>query len=314
MTTMTAKPSPRPRPAPVSAHPGPLIPAVAVKVAYRGGVYCFHVTTGAQSWEGVLEAPNAEVAFLEVFREIRCCNAHAGGAVRALTTFGPDSCVWQYADDLAAIGCLIERPKFVDLPLMRAASAGLAEFIAREIPAVGVGEELAVATDGSVRKNCSGRGWLAADGRYGIRGQRSYSTPGSQAVLVAELTAIGDAVRSLKTSPLSILCDSKTAVAVCQRWMAGDHTLPMGSPASVGGQPNPLAAVKDVIHQNRARLSVQWVKGHSGDPLNEGADALARLASRYSRGDSGLTRTEYVSRAAGLADSFAAEFSRRRCA
>ncbi len=125
MTTMTAKPSPRPRPALVSAHPGPPIPAAAVKIAHRGGAYYFYVTTGAQSWEGVLQAPNAEVAFLEAFREIRCCNAHAGGVLRALTTFGPASRVWQYADDLAAIGCLIERPKFVDLPLMRAAAAGL---------------------------------------------------------------------------------------------------------------------------------------------------------------------------------------------
>jgi broad specificity phosphatase PhoE len=32
-----------------------------------------------------------------------------------------------------------------------------------------------------------------------------------------------------------------------------------------------------------------WAKGHRGEPLNEGADALARLASRYATGTSELT-------------------------
>ena len=54
------------------------------------------------------------------------------------------------------------------------------------------------------------------------------------------------------------------------------------------------------------------MKGHCGDPLNEGADALARLASRYARGDDDLTPKEYDRRAAGLAASFAAEFAGRR--
>jgi hypothetical protein len=57
-----------------------------------------------------------------------------------------------------------------------------------------------------------------------------------------------------------------------------------------------------------------WAKGHQGEPLNEGADALARLASRYAAGTSELTNAEYHRRAADLAKSFAAEFNRIRAA
>ncbi|MFN6544543.1 hypothetical protein [Mycolicibacterium nivoides] len=44
--------------------------------------------------------------------------------------------------------------------------------------------------------------------------------------------------------------------------------------------------------------------------MNEGADALARLGSRYRRGDADLDEDEYHRRAAGIAQAFAAEFRR----
>lgn len=64
------------------------------------------------------------------------------------------------------------------------------------------------------------------------------------------------------------------------------------------------------IYVERERIELRWVPGHSGDPLNEGADALARLGSRYRRGDADLDDDEYCRRASGIAQAFAAEFRR----
>ena len=64
------------------------------------------------------------------------------------------------------------------------------------------------------------------------------------------------------------------------------------------------------IHAEGSRITLRWVPGHCGEPLNEGADALARLASRYRRGDRDLNDDEYRCRAAGIAKGFAAGYRR----
>lgn len=48
--------------------------------------------------------------------------------------------------------------------------------------------------------------------------------------------------------------------------------------------------------------------------MNEGADALARLASRYALGDNALDGAEYHRRAEDLAATFSREFNRARTA
>jgi hypothetical protein len=48
-----------------------------------------------------------------------------------------------------------------------------------------------------------------------------------------------------------------------------------------------------LIYAQRDRLTSVWAKGHRGEPLNEGVDAFARLASRYATGTSELTKAEY---------------------
>lgn len=47
--------------------------------------------------------------------------------------------------------------------------------------------------------------------------------------------------------------------------------------------------------------SFSSMRGHACGSLNERADALARLASRYRRGDRDLNDDEYRRRAAGIA-------------
>jgi broad specificity phosphatase PhoE len=68
-----------------------------------------------------------------------------------------------------------------------------------------------------------------------------------------------------------------------------------------------------LIYAQRDRLTSVWAKGHRGEPLNEGVDAFARLASRYATGTSELTKAEYHRGAArrGTASTAFAERVRR---
>lgn len=308
---MTAKPFPRPRPSrPQPVRTDPPFPSVAVKVAAAATAYRYFATTGERSWHGVITAPTREVALLDIITTIHA-EIGAGRPLRFLLTVPPYNRIWQHRNELATLGYLIERGTLQDQPLLTAASAGLDATAPADPPAAtitGVRPALTVATDGSVRKSCTGLGWLASNGRYGLRGARHpVSAIGPQAVLLAELGAIGDAVLSLSAHPLTLISDSTEAVAMVHQWMAGHDILPAGYPNT--GKPGSLVAARHQIYTARDRLSCRWAKGHRGEPLNEGADALARLASRYVRGDSGLTDSDYRHRAAGLAQGFSEAFA-----
>jgi ribonuclease HI len=133
-------------------------------------------------------------------------------------------------------------------------------------------------------------------------------------VLIAELRAINDAVRVLPYRRLTVLTDSRAAQDMVRRWIVGDDVLPTGyNTERCPGLEDLVQAQRRIrIHQNR--IDVQWVPGHHGEPLNEGADALARLASRFARRDSGLTAEEYRHRTEGIAEAFSSEFRRRHTA
>lgn len=132
--------------------------------------------------------------------------------------------------------------------------------------------------------------------------------------LIAELRAINDAVRTLPYRRLTVLTDSRSAQDMVRRWIVGDAVLPTGYTAERCAEPEDLvqAQRRMRIHQNR--IDVQWVPGHQGGLLNEGADALALLASRFASQDSGLTAEEYRQRAVGIAEAFSSEFRRRHTA
>lgn len=98
---------------------------------------------------------------------------------------------------------------------------------------------------------------------------------------------------------------------MARKWMAGQQILPEGYSTQRGsGKLAGLVVAQRRLHRNASRLDIRWTRSHQGEPLNEGADALARLASRYIRGNSGLSAADYRRRAKGLADAFAAEFRR----
>lgn len=292
--------------------------AVAVQ-AIDGGGYAFNAVErlDEESWSGTVEAPNSDVAHLEVFERLRALLDPAD-RIRFLVSLDRTSQIWKHPRELRAAlpGCTAQGPSSADTPLMVAARAGLPP---AWVPLAPVArdqlsrEPLTVATDGSVReRKFTGYGWLASDGHHGLHGGlHSPKIVGKKAALVTELRAINDAVRNITNRRLNLLCDSRLAIDIVQRWMRGEDVLPDGYTTERDkGATAGLVIARNRIRFHRDRITISWVPGHRGEPLNEGADALARLGSRYVVGDSGLSPDEYRRRARGLADGFAREFNR----
>ncbi|MFZ2242573.1 MAG: hypothetical protein WAV90_23995 [Gordonia amarae] len=93
------------------------------------------------------------------------------------------------------------------------------------------------------------------------------------------------------------------------RWKSGDNALPRGYTTERAVGIAGLVEAQRRVRKHRNRIDIQWIRGHDGHLLNEGADALAKLARRYRLPGSGLTESEYHRRAEGLADSFASAFA-----
>lgn len=292
--------------------------AVAVQ-AIDGGGFAFNAVErlDEEGWSGTVEAPNCDVAHLEVFERLRA-EIDPEDRLRFLASPDGKSQIWQHPHELKAAlpGCSVRGPSSADAVVMAAAKAGLPP---EWVPLAPVRrdqlarEPLTVATDGSVReRKFTGYGWLAANGRHGVHGaQYSPKIIGKKTALVAELRAINDAVRNVANRRLNILCDSRFAIDIVQRWMHGEDVLPDGyTTEREKGATAGLVAARNRIRFHRDRITISWVPGHRGEPLNEGADALARLGSRYAAGASGLTPGEYRQRAIGIADGFSEEFNR----
>jgi ribonuclease HI len=290
----------------VRPRPSESIAVVVAEVDFR---YRYAAVGELRSCSGVTAAPNAEIAVLDAIDAI--CAGHCDDArIRFVVNLRCGSPLWPYAQNIAdgTTGYWIERASRADRLLIEAAAARLQQDCMA--PPVDLGS-VVVATDGSVRSENAGFGWVASSGDYGVSGYRSSSKRvGTDPVLVAELCAIGDAVSGLPRRHLTVLTDSRSAIAMVNRWKKGDGVMPAGYPAEQPGRKHCLHSTRRSIHLNRDRINVQWVRGHCGQPLNEGADALAGLGSRYRRGDRDLDNDEYRRRAAGIAQAFAAEFCR----
>lgn len=128
-----------------------------------------------------------------------------------------------------------------------------------------------IAVDGSRSRDGAGAwAWITEDGAYDS-GAGRYAC-----ILAAELTAILQALRANRrgSRPLHILCDSRDAIRNAQRVLAGER------PASTVS--NSVARVLSAIAREHAgaNVTIEWVKGHAGHPLNDRADRLAVLARR----------------------------------
>lgn len=286
---------------------------VAVTAA-DGDEFLVHAVDSQETgwaWSGVVHAPTADAALLEAFLSIRA-EIDAGERIRFLVALPHGSPLWVHQNEVRAVlpGCTVQGPGPCDAELIAAATAALpAEPPAPSVESLTL-PPLTVAADGSVRGRCCGYGWLASDGQYRLRGKiDSRRIVGRRITTVTELRAIDDAVRSLTRRHLTIYCDNSFAVAMARKWMAGEDILPEGyTTERDGGTPAGLVVAQRRLHRNRERLDIRWTRSHQGEPLNEGADALARLASRFVKGNSELTADSYRERAAGIAEAFAAHF------
>lgn len=153
-----------------------------------------------------------------------------------------------------------------------------------------------VATDGSVRRRQLGCGYLSDVGGWGVHAWPVQPRSHAHAPLHAELHAMERAERR-HHHDVTFLSDCQPAVDLVRAWLAGELRPVPGYTGTRLVRFAHRLAVRD------QPLRVEWVRGHAGHPLNEGADALARLASRALA--DGLDRDEVYRRAVGLAQAFA---------
>ena len=138
----------------------------------------------------------------------------------------------------------------------------------------------AVYTDGSCSKNPGpgGWAWAVADGRQGSGGHPS--TTNQRMEILAAL----EAVRALSDSPLVVVSDS-TYVVNCFRdgwwrgWLARGWRTSAKQPVANRDLWEPLIEVVE----RRRDVTFRWVKGHSGDAMNDLVDRLAVLETAAQR-------------------------------
>lgn len=292
-------------------------PATEVRIVVRHETDCTDYTYEAfapfDSWEGTVKADNTEWAIHEALRDCwRQRPKLAKRPVNAVVHVPSGKILPQYLPELEAL-----HPG-----LSLAIHEGSISNLVAGIPKSSVRDRsdttephldpVIVATDGSVRGGVTGWGWLASTGDFNMTGFRHHKRQMStDFALVAELRAIDDAVRSLsRHRSISIVTDSQNAVEIVTGWLQGSTRLPAGysTDRRKGGKVPGLVAAQSRVHRDRDRISISWARGHTGEPLNEGADALARLASRRYLPGCDLTLAQYRARAVELAEAFAAAY------
>jgi len=145
------------------------------------------------------------------------------------------------------------------------------------------GDERRVYTDGACRGNPGPGGWAWAEPGGGWASGFDPATTNQRMEIMAAL----EAARA-HDGPLVIVSDS-TYVVHCWRDRWWDGWLRRGWRNSAK-QP---VANRDLWEQmiehfrDRSDLRLEWVKGHSGDPMNDVVDRLAVRAAAEGRGDRG---------------------------
>lgn len=143
-----------------------------------------------------------------------------------------------------------------------------------------------VTVGGFVRKPMSW-GFLTTSGRYGFGTTTIPGTiVGHDRALQGELRAIWWAlVRTPATHPITLLSDSLDAVELVNEWRAGGERMPTGYTLDrTSGRTALLLQLAHKLRNSADRVRIEWVRGHSGHPLNEGADALAKMARAWATG------------------------------
>lgn len=130
-------------------------------------------------------------------------------------------------------------------------------------------------------------GYLTTAGTYGLG---TSLVPGNitgyERATQAELRAIWWAlVRTARSHPVRVFTDSLDAVELASDWRAGRYRMPAGySVERASGREATLMQLARLIHVDADRITIVKVQAHSGHPLNEGADALAKMARAFAVG------------------------------
>jgi ribonuclease HI len=141
---------------------------------------------------------------------------------------------------------------------------------------------ITAAADGSALGNPgpAGWAWFIDETRWAAGGWlRATNNQG-------ELTAVIELLRATDPGePLHVLCDSQYVINSVTKWMPGWKKRGW---RKADGKPvlnqELLRALDNELLGRDVRF--EWVRGHSGHPLNEAADAHARaVAEAYQRGD-----------------------------
>ena len=139
-----------------------------------------------------------------------------------------------------------------------------------------------VFTDGACVGNPGPGGWAWAVSEEEYESGHSEQTTNQR----MEVTAVLQALSAIRGN-VQVVSDS-TYVVNCfkQRWWAGWRTRgwknSRGEPVANQDLWRPL--IEEVIDHRPGEIKLSWVKGHSGNPMNELVDRLATAAARLQRG------------------------------
>lgn len=157
--------------------------------------------------------------------------------------------------------------------------------------AVAPGQPIRIAVDGSYKLTIADKvskpmswGYLTTSGLYGLGTSivPGYAV-GHIRWLQAELRAMAAALRAVGDQhPVTIISDSKVAIGYMTLWRDGHEVMPGGyNTDRAGGRESTLARLARLARDSGDRITMQWVPGHTGHPLNEAADALAHIARAW---------------------------------
>ncbi len=282
--------------------------ALTVKPRFGEGIWEWAAAGESVARQGSVTASNREDAVLQALVSLHGSRA-SRTELTVLVSLPPTARLWDHTGDIAAAfpGLLVERCTEGEQRLLTKAMRSLdapVELRPRTL------SPLVVATDGSAHRGNMGWGWLAEDGQHDLGSQtpaRTTCRPTTMPVL-AELRAICAAIQALSDRRLVIRTDCQRAIRLVADWSAGRDKVPAGyqANAQTSAAKGGVDWMQQVVRANAHRVQLEWVRGHAGDPLNEGADSLAKLARRRLEPLWAITPDEVPARAASIAATFAA--------